>query len=664
MNATPTTVEKAMGEAVRFDAWRSVFEKTNRIISGRPIQVSIEDRLMNLPPSWTDGQTVTFHAGHVREMLRMSTPLDAVLRLKGLNYHELSHVLYSPRASDELTRLVLKRQVDTGDPMLWKAFNALEDQRIETWFTAAFGPSRRYFEATVFQWLIRDGNAEAAILLYGRKYLPAKLRVDAGDIFTKKYGPDLYRRFREVIDDYLKVVIPADTQRAFALVKSYRELLREMADKAGGQLPQAPIADNACHDDQGPHRDAVGVIKAGRAGLREGRAAQRQAQEAVEEADAAAEAYAADKAAGQGAGQGDGDAGEAPGQGESAGQDGAPGEGSNGPTDSANGQAAASEADGAGGNGVGGGAADHDVISPEDFKDLAQDVADMIEAARDGMAEIAADEAVVKDAEKVLDAVKAVVANGQIDAHGGMAKRSTVPPREADLQTLRRIVQVLTKIRQEAEPQLLRRQTTGRVDARRALTRRPNEIDVFTQYDEGDEDATGAEAVILLDMSGSMGQMMPEACRAAWVLKRGFDKVGIRTTVLAYDTATVVIWQGRDKAKADVPVLAARGGTDPTDALRQAALILRKSNAANKVLVTVTDGGWSADPKVVAGLMKTMHGAGVVSTLLAIGGERVIRMHGAHDHMSAHGLDTVKDLPKAVLRLVSDVMRGALERAV
>ena len=55
----------------------------------------------------------------------------SVANLRGLNFHELSHILYTPRQGSEIVTWVKEND-------LFKAFNALEDQRIETLFTSRF----------------------------------------------------------------------------------------------------------------------------------------------------------------------------------------------------------------------------------------------------------------------------------------------------------------------------------------------------------------------------------------------------------------------------------------------------------------------------------------------------------------------------------------------
>ena len=231
-------VKRALDEAskarteVRLDAWRSVFEKADRILCGKAINVKIVAKetipsSMTDIPGWSDGETIHFNGPKVIDMLNTKDALAAVLRLKGLNYHELSHVLFTPRQSEELPRRVIERAKYDNDPTWWYAMNALQDQRIETWFTASYRPSRRYYEATVLQWILTDGNAEAGVLLHGRKYLSPKIRVRAEKVFRKKYPGDLYDRFCAVIDQYLTVVLPKDSVRALSLVGKYRTLLQE-----------------------------------------------------------------------------------------------------------------------------------------------------------------------------------------------------------------------------------------------------------------------------------------------------------------------------------------------------------------------------------------------------------------------------------------------------
>lgn len=657
MSANPAAIHAA--QAVRLDAWRAVFEKTNRIISERPISVQIVDA-GNLPygfdkiPGWSDGETVHFNGPLVLDMLAKRDPVAAVLRLKGLNYHELSHVLYTPRLSDELPRKIIDLQKQTSDNNWWYSFNALEDQRIETWFSATYGPSRRYFEAAILQWLVDEGNADVAILVYGRKYLPARIRVQAGRVFVKKYGKTLYDEFQMVIDAYLGVRLPQESVRAFGLVKQYHALLQRMSATKNGHIPNLPIRDNGCAAGA-PQKGDPSAVRKGRVLVGPAKEARDRAQDDMKKA-AAADAEAEKDLDGAGSGDMPGPEAEE-GQGDGSGQ----GEGSQGDQAGPEGPGQSQGGQQEGGQGAGtSGTGDHEIAAPADFKDLADAVRSMVEEAYDGLDEIRDDERIMNDVEQILDAVKAVEDNGRITVVGAKAKQATKTATEQENLVVRKVAGILMKIRQDLEPQTLRRQTQGRVDIRRVLGRRPNEIDIFTRWDEGAEEATGIEAVLLMDVSGSMTGRKTEASTALWALKRAFDRLEIRCTALVYDTNHGVLFQPNDKAGPSIPIVNSGGGTNPMSALQQAHLILSKSNAPNKVMINVTDGSWSCGERYVKPLMKHLHGQGTVTMLLGLNG--AVASYGAHFHQHHHDLESVRDLPKVALKLVAGIMRAASNR--
>lgn len=641
---------------IRLDAWSRVFEKTNRILSEQKVTVRIRDDIpfgMEEVAGWTDGLDINLNAPMVRRMVTGNDPVAAVLRLKGLNYHELCHVLFTPRMTDDLVRTIMEKQKRTGDKKWWYSFNALEDQRIETWFTATYGASRRYFEAMILEWLIKDGTAESAILLYGRKYLTPAIRVQAGRVFTKKYGRDLYEEFKSVIDEYITLVLPTDGIRAKACIERFKELLDEMMSKAQAGLPQMPVNDNGMHDGN-PQRGDEGCARVGRVLVKNAREARDRAEAMVDDAiDADQEEQERRENGDHGQGSEDqasevqdaGDKGlDANAEGE--------GEGQAGQDSSGSGQGESATPNG---SGVGKGAGSEDAeisldASVDEWRELMNE-------AYDAMDDVRADEQVQNDIDNVLDAVRANENNGRMAAQGKEARTNSVPASEGARLAVRRISNILTRIRQEAEPETLKRQVHGRVDVRRALTRQAHEVDIFKQWDSGSEEETGIEAVVLVDTSISMAQVMSETAESMWALKRAFDKLDIRTTVMLYNYHHEILFQPSDKAHpAEVPAIRADGGTNPMSGLDQALRILSKSQEPNKVLITVTDGQWQCNDTEVRKLMKPMQRAGVVSMLLGL--ENAVAQNGAHHHTEAHDMTTIRDLPKAALKLVGGIMRS------
>lgn len=654
-----------MQESIRLDAWRSVFQKTNRILSEQRVNVSIVDAPdvvgMADVPAWSDGLDIYLSGPKVKEMLASNDTLAAVLRLKGLNYHELCHVLYTPRMTDELCRRLVKKVEDTKNQTWWYAFNALEDQRIETWFTSTYGASRRYFEATILEWIIKNGTAESSVLIYGRKYLTPKIRVQAGRVFRKRYGKALYDEFKTCIDEYLTLVLPQDSIKAMKLIHDYVDLLAKMQATHGAPLPMLVINDNG--GDHVPGHGQQGVARQGRVFVKPARDAAQRAGEAIEDAidaDAAEEAKQDAEKDGEGAGQGRSGK---PGEGEA--QQSQAGKGaSEGAADGKSGESGQSgDADGSSDQSSNGaadtGAVDDHVAKKGDDKSFKEEMDDLQDAAHDAADAVKNDEWVQQDVENVLDAVKAAVENGKMNAQGAAVGGATRTPDAQASMAVRRVHDILARIRQEAEPETLWRQNHGRVDARRVVSRQPHETDIFKVWAPGNEEETGVEAVVLVDVSGSMGGRLTDASAAMWALKRAFDRLDIRTTVLIFDTNHTVMYQPSEKAQTGgIPVLRSGGGTDPTSALRQAERVLFKSQAPNKVVLTVTDGGWGGSDDEQKRVMRHLHGQGVVSMILGL--DHAVSHYGKHHHHEGHDIKDVSELPKAALKLVANIMRNAI----
>lgn len=662
---------------IRVEAWRKVLEKTDRILSEQPVTVSVVDAdagNMAGVPAWSDGCNIHLNGKMLKEVMGKRDPLAAVLRLKGLNYHELCHVLFTPRMTDEFPRRVIARATDTGDKTWWYAFNALEDQRIETWFASIYGASRRYFESIILEWIIREGNAEAAILVYGRKYLTPRIRVQAGRVFTKKYGKPLYDEFKTVIDEYVTLELPTQSVKAMTLLIKFHELLKKMQGAHQAPLPPLVIMDNGMQDGV-PQRSTEGAARTGRVLIKQARRAQQKAQDVIDDAiDADIEEEERRDNGGSlndGAEGSDGEAIDAtPQSGGKAAKDGKSGksqQGSSGPEGGADAssdggsQGDASDAAPGGGGAGSSGTAQHTRSQGEVDQDrsVKDEWDDLIDAAHDQMDDVRADEQVQEDAERVFDAIRAAEQAGQADAMGESLRRAgSKPPSPEAVLAARKVQHHLTRIRQEAEPETLRRQHHGRVDVRRVISRQPHEVDVFTNWDTGQEEETGVEVVLQVDVSGSMQGYTEQVSEATWALKRAFDKLDIRTTVLLFDTHHKVVWQPADRAHpGKVPQMYSGGGTDPTSSYEQAARVLATSQKPNKVLITLTDGSWSGDEQKRLRMLKHLHKQGVITMLLGFG--RAYEAYGKHGHLQGHDIARLNELPKMAAKLVSEIMRNA-----
>lgn len=663
----------------RLDAYRSVFEKTDRIITGRKVNVAIvasPDGRLEQAPGWTDGETVFLNGPLLQKDLERLQGKDIshlVLALKGVNYHELAHVLYSPRVTDDLTKKVIKKAETEGDFRWWYAFNALEDQRIETWFTATYRPAVRYFEAIALKWLVSNQQhlAEAHILIHGRKFLTPEVRYSARQAFIHRYTEDLANEFDKVIDDYLAVGLPQDTNKAYSLIKKYKELLDQAMIR---QVPDLLTADNDPNTIpiRGQNRDDL--IKKGRPSS----ADQKRAKQAVK--DVVAKTKAQDKqlrekrqekpqqpsnAQGEsqgeggetGQGQGDGEGqGEGQGQGESQGQ----GNSGNDQGDGPRSNVPVYDGDNNVGEGTGVGKQAGNAINETDGVQGAEapDMKDLIDAAVDEMYE-ALDEALndpelQADVQATAQAIRAAQGNANVDGkYGGFAD---VPVKTEARQVQRRLVHVLQRLKLDLEPTWIRRQTRGRIAIKRAMTRQPWEMDYFDQWDEGSEEEGGVEVAIIIDLSGSMGNLIGQASEALWVLKRAFDELDIRTTVLGFSDTHTILYRPADKAHRNkYRNFNVYASTIPTSALRESLQVLSSSKKPNRVLITITDGQWGGNTVEEMALVKSIKRLGTTTILLGLRG--AVAQYGKHGHDLGHDMKSVKELPDIASKIVADILQ-------
>ncbi len=207
-----------------------------------------------IAPAWTDGQSVyvarsTFVAPPETVWEAQESAVQAGRRLpaavsfldlkalKGATYHELAHVLYSPRVGG----YAATRLRDTE--RLRRAWNLLEDHRIETLFSSRYVGSIDYFTRIALNVVLRgnldneDATPDALLWLWGRKYLPFEIRTKVFDRFVAKFGEDLALRAVALIEEFLSTphdvhttqVAPRSAEKV-AKVDRLVEVVTEFAD--------------------------------------------------------------------------------------------------------------------------------------------------------------------------------------------------------------------------------------------------------------------------------------------------------------------------------------------------------------------------------------------------------------------------------------------------
>lgn len=157
----------------------------------------------------------------------------------------------------------------------------------------------------------------------------------------------------------------------------------------------------------------------------------------------------------------------------------------------------------------------------------------------------------------------------------------------------RRFAKELQEVRAMFDPGWVRKSSQGRLNVRDYML--GTDLDeAFDLWDQGNQDVTDIECVILLDNSGSMRDMCTAAYESMWATKRALDSIGADTTVIQFGSWGEILYPS--EVKATTRMLTARfnggGSTNPLASLVKAKDILSNSSRAIKILIVITDGDW------------------------------------------------------------------------
>lgn len=216
----------------KLNAVGDVFQLADRVLAQRDVNVRITTDSVLEAPAWSDGTNMFLNA-HI-----IDDPTDEnLVALRGINYHELGHIIYTPRAGSELVKTVI-------DEKLWSAMNTLEDNRVETYVTALYPATIPYLTTMFLRYVIDNMDSEnptiggAFVLSRGRKFLPLQLRQAIADSFITEHGVEHARAIAEIIDEYRLLVLPRQADRALELIRQFAELtgMKGDRDQDGGYM--------------------------------------------------------------------------------------------------------------------------------------------------------------------------------------------------------------------------------------------------------------------------------------------------------------------------------------------------------------------------------------------------------------------------------------------
>jgi len=531
----------------------------------------------------------------------------------------------------------------TGDDCK-RAWNLLEDMRIESLMVARYAPVRHYFAAAVLQHLIKAVEnamknrgtkspdevkavqAQLWLFVYGRRYLPQSLIQEARTVFQNQFKATdgQMKELELIIDTYRRAPISKDKVWLEANKGNIALLVMRFLEIVDMELG-VPFIDDSNTFQYDTHDNQNGGSAPTTSDIEEMVEKVRANDESADEQEDGQEdeSKSGDSSAGE---QEDEDA-----------DDGADDGDEDGDEDGADDGADDGDDDG-----------DDDTEkaappSPEGDKDSnhanisGSTDTPGIDASKTGtkFGSNPDANAILRTARKILDATTETLIEQAQETMTTVAKRvekireenlfrdpvdakATIP-----VGTDWRLMSVslrgaLRQLQSYRENDWNRGTDNGTVNIGAFIDSRGLHTDFFDEWvDDGDERAD-CEIIILMDSSGSMGGNMEQACSATWAIKNACQDTGIPCSVFMYDTTYQLVCGPHDRvAKNEVPLFSEGGGTEPQALLNiVGSYLTHVSDAKHKILFSVTDGAWGGGD--YAGVLGGMNQAGVETILLQL----------------------------------------------
>lgn len=602
-----------------------------------PIQVHVVND--GQAPAWSDGSDIYINKSEIEFF-----DLEELVQINGLNYHELAHHLYSPRKGTSIMQWIIENDNIYGGYI--SAANVLEDQRIETLFTARYPAIVPYLTKTILRWLADSPEKVASnyIAIRGRQYLPLELRIAFRDQF---FMPSLIPVAAEIIDEYRTLHFSKDYARAQELIKRFKE---EVLDKM--DLPNSPPP-----ADGGP--SGCGDRMPTKLGRPEpSKAQQRDSDRAKGQGNPEPEFIYKPQEVSEGneddpkVNNVDGNALD--------GDEMAPGANNNfkPPTtvqealDARNSNLESSPDIGTGHAPSLGGI-------PDNLAKIMQDIEDSIYDRKDVQTDI-------KTKQRVI-----IGGDGKHDDNIKRGKYDSIPAPANVIMSARRFARELERLKQECEPVWQREMPAGRINVQRII--KGCEIaEAFDRWEEG-VDGTDIEAVMLIDRSGSMSSNNNDmrASEASYVIKRAMEQIKAPVTIYSFDERAELVADRAQKVdKLNLPFIFGNGGTDPKTALVGAERLLKSSRAKSKILFLVTDGQFNH-----AGndeIIQRLNSMGVLTAMILIATPSELQYYKEHYERTSQDMfhecsvrgvvETAADLLPFAKQVVTNTIKKSLRR--
>lgn len=603
----------------------SFLGKTNRIVTGKGCKTAITTSLVN---GYQEGKEIKIN---IKRIAKQIPDLKNFLSsLKGINYHELAHYMYSVIPRDFKKN---PYRIDKRHKQWW---NTLEDARVEVLFGSVYDKAREYFSISILKTLVKKhqeleevvGEEAESIKMpdythsypsfYGRRtHLPKKLIKHYRKKFIGQFGGKTTRRAEQIVDQYILTYDP----------DKRLELIKELADLLEYSPPQSsPQASSV----QGP------PLSRGRKPRTE-KILKQLAKEMGQSASGIKE-------------QGEGQVSETEFEEVKSEQEQI--------ENILNGKEKSEEQEELSGSGAEGSRPEEEEeISEEEMLGEATEELEELESSIEGD--------VQADYDLVMNTIKTPKSGINATRHG--SSKLNVSQSAARLE--RKLETVFKKARFALRPTYIPRKRRGRLDTKQAMRNQAVSNPDYNVFKRWRKDLTGEGEMwigLAVDSSGSMtgtygrgGGRYASAMRTAWAISTAAEMTKNHTMVVEFDTRHEVI-KGFQMHRRSVkwPGTSLGGGTNPGTALELIYSEIKKlaKNPKHCLVMVISDGHWESGESTGKTMIKQMNHEGITTAELYID-------MGYIGHTQGHGAKIVKgcrldQVDKEMNKIITDMQDG------
>ena len=225
--------------ANELDSISGVYQTADKIITGEDITITVVDNADMDTTATNNGREIVFNASLIEDI-----DSDSITSLHGNNYHEVAHILFSPRAGSALGQHI------KSDKAI-RAFNMLEEARAENLMISKYPSTRLFLESVVLDYALKGDPSEWGEMfpvITGRKHLDIELRQIVADKFIKSYGVEVAKAISDIVHEYRTLSFPDNFNRAKELVSRFADIVGrdDEAPKRGDQPKQGGGDNHGC----------------------------------------------------------------------------------------------------------------------------------------------------------------------------------------------------------------------------------------------------------------------------------------------------------------------------------------------------------------------------------------------------------------------------------